>query len=64
MGNPSLTIRKTYARHKQECPESLISEKAIRDAVRSKELPSIHAGNRALIAWDTFEAWRRGELND
>lgn len=62
--NPSLTVRKLFARHKQECPESLLSEKAIRAAVRSHELPAVMVGNRALIAWDTFEAWRRGDLND
>ncbi len=64
MSNPSLTIRKLFERHKTENPDSAISEKAIRAAVRSRELPAVMVGNRALIAWDTFEAWRRGDLND
>lgn len=64
MSSPSLTIRKTYDRHKAESPDSLISERMIRAAVRSGDLPAVHVGNRALICWDTFEAWRRGELNN
>lgn len=63
MVSPSLTIRKTFERHRAENPDSQVSEKAIRRAVRTGELPSIQAGNRALICWDTFEAWRRGDLS-
>ena len=62
MNNPSLTIRKTFDRHKQENPDSMISEKAIRAAVKKGDLPSITVGNRVLISWQTFEAWRQGEL--
>ena len=62
MNNPSLTIRKTYDRHKKESPDSMISEKAIRTAVKTGDLPSVKIGNRVLISWETFEAWRRGEL--
>lgn len=60
--NPSLTIRKTLVRHKSEQPDSMISEKMLRAAVRSGELPSIPCGNRRLISWETFERWRNGEL--
>lgn len=58
--NPSLTIRKLYARHKLEEPDSMISEKLLRAAVRSGELPSITVGNRALVSWAVFERWRNG----
>lgn len=60
--NPSLTIRKLHARHKQENPDSMISEKLLRAAVRSGELPSVTVGNRALVSWNAFERWRSGEL--
>ena len=64
MSSPSLTIRATYERHKKENPDTMISEKMIRTAVSSGDLPAVMAGNRALICWDTFEAWRRGDLNN
>lgn len=63
MNNPSLTIRATHERHKQENPDSMISEKMIRAAVKSGDLPSVKAGNRALISWQTFENWRQGSLS-
>lgn len=59
--NSSLTIRRILKRHKEECPDSMISERAIRNAVRCGELPSVKVGNRSLIAWQSFEAWRKGE---
>lgn len=62
MSNPSLTIRKLFERHRAENPDSAISEKAIRAAVRDGSLPHIKVGNRCLICWDVFESWRRGEL--
>lgn len=64
MNDPSLTIRKLFARHRAEQPDSEISEKGIRMAVKSGDLPSVKVGNRALISWKTFEAWRRGNLNN
>lgn len=60
----SFTIRKTHEMHKEECPESMISEKAIRQAVKSGDLPAARVGNRALISWETFEAWRQGDLKN
>lgn len=64
MSNPSLTIRAMHKKHKQENPDSMISEKAIRQAVKSGDLPSAKVGNRALISWETFEAWRQGDLKN
>ena len=60
--NPSLTVRKLLARHKSENPQSMISEKMLRTAVRTGDLPSIPCGNRRLISWEVFERWRTGEL--
>ena len=62
MNRGSYTIRKTLALHKADSPGSMVSEKMIRDAVRSGELPSIKSGNRSLISWPIFQAWLRGEL--
>ena len=58
--NPMLSIRKLHARHKQNDPDSMLSEKGIREAVRSGALPSVKIGNRNLISWQTFEHWRNG----
>ena len=62
--NPSLTIRKLLQRHREENPETCISEKMLRAAVRSGSLPCVNAGNRSLISWQTFENWRAGTLSN
>lgn len=61
---PSYSIERLYEIHKQECPDSMISKRAIREAVASGELPSIRIGNRKLIRLDIFERWQGGEFND
>lgn len=61
--NPSLTIRQLHARHKQENPDSMISEKMIRASVKRGDLPAVFCGNKALISYQTFEQWRTGNLN-
>lgn len=60
---PSYSIEKLYSIHKQECPDSMISKRAIREAVASGELPSVKIGNRKLIRLDIFERWQGGELD-
>ena len=57
---PSYTIERLYALHKEHCPDSQLSKRAIRRAVDSGELPSISVGNRCLIRLDCFEDWQRG----
>lgn len=65
MRNGSYTIRRLHAIHKEQFPDSMISEKMIRAAVKDGSLPAVMAGNRALIAWQTFEDWRQGKaLNE
>ena len=59
-----LSISKTYKRHKQDHPDSALSERAIRLAIKGNELPVIRAGNRALICDEVFERWLRGGLRD
>lgn len=59
-----LSIRAIYELHKKECPDSMLSERAIRQAVKAGDLPSISAGNRSLINTETFSAWLRGERRD
>lgn len=61
---PSYTVDKLFAVHKRECPDSMISKRAIREAVRSGELPCIKSGNRSLIQLDVFERWLKGELHE
>lgn len=61
---PSYSIEKLYALHKSQCPDSMISKRAIREAVSSGELPSVRIGNRRLIRLDIFEKWQAGELSD
>ena len=61
---PSYSIKKLYALHKSECPDSQISLNAIREAVNSGQLPFIEVGNRKLIRLDVFEKWQSGSLNN
>ncbi len=63
MNSPFYSVEKLYDEHKKLCPQSMLSKRAIRDAVRSGELPSIKSGNRNLICLATFESWRKGELH-
>lgn len=58
------SILKMYKKHRHEHPASALSERTIRAAVRSSDLPSIKAGNRSLICDEVFKQWMRGELND
>ena len=54
---PSYTIEKLYALHKEACPDSQLSKRAIRQAVNNGSLPSVKVGNRHLVRVDLFEAW-------
>ncbi|MDI9493759.1 MAG: hypothetical protein QM289_04670 [Bacillota bacterium] len=58
------TINKIYKKHHQEYPDSVLSERAIRLAIKRGELPSIKTGNRALVCGEVFEQWIKGELKD
>ena len=58
------TINKIYKKHHQEYPDSVLSERAIRLAIKRGELPSIKTGNRALACGEVFEQWIKGELKD
>ena len=57
---PSYSIDGLYQLHKQSCPDSMLFTRAIREAVRSGELPSVKSGNRRLIRLDVFEKWQGG----
>ena len=57
-----LSIRRTYEKHRRENPSSILSERAIRSAIKCGNLPSIAAGNKALICWETFNRWIKGEI--
>lgn len=57
------TINRIYAKHKNDYPESLLSERAIRRAVKSGDLPVIYSGNRALVSYDTFTNWLYGSVH-
>lgn len=57
-----LSIKKTYERHRRENPDSILSERAIRLAVKNGSLPYINAGSKALICDETFEKWLKGQL--
>lgn len=57
-----LSIQKTCIRHKTENPSSILSERAVRQAVRQGILPSINAGVKQLICYETFEKFLRGEM--
>ena len=61
---PSYSIKKLYALHKRDCPDSQISLNAIREAVNSGRLPFIEVGNRKLIRLDVFEKWQSGSLGN
>ena len=52
-----LTINETYAKHKEEYPDSHLSLHSIRNAVNIGELKTISTGNKRLINWDVFNSW-------
>lgn len=54
-----LSIHKTYQRHKNENPTSILSERAIRQSIKEKTLSSISSGVKVLICYETFEEWLR-----
>ncbi len=56
------TIRKIYVWHKEQFPDSQISERMVRQAVINGQLPSISSGNRKYISTENFERWLNGEL--
>lgn len=62
MPSPLLTAKRLYLRHKADCPESLLSERAIRNAIKDGSLPSVPCGNRRLVRVDVFERWTKGEI--
>ena len=57
-----LTINKLFQKHKDAYPDSALSLKAIRRAVKSGELPSVESGNRKLICEERFDEWLSGRL--
>ena len=56
-----LTINKLFQKHKDAYPDSALSLKAIRRAVKSGELPSVESGNRKLICEENFNKWLKGK---
>lgn len=58
------TIRKLHELHKQENPDSMLSEKAIRMAIKTGSLPAIFVGNRAITSWYAFEQWLHNGLSN
>lgn len=57
-----LSIKRVYERHRAENPMSILSERTIRIAVKNGTLPSISAGSKALICWETFNNWVKGKM--
>lgn len=62
VSSPLLSAKRLYQLHKTACPDSLLSERAIRMAIKDGSLPSVPCGNRRLVRLDVFEAWTRGEV--
>lgn len=58
-----LSINRTYEKHRKENPESTLSARAIRQATQAGDLPTIMAGSKALINYDTFNKWLQSELD-
>jgi len=58
-----LSIKRIYIKHRAENPESILSERIIRQAVKNGSLPAINLGSKALICTETFEKWIKGEIN-
>lgn len=58
------SIKRLVEIHKKACPDTMLSERAVRNAVRCGQLPSIKSGNRYLIRADVFDKWLRGGLDD
>lgn len=58
-----LTIPKIYKKHRTECPDSVLSLRAIRNACKNGELPHIKSGNRVLVSVDNFEKFLSGNLD-
>lgn len=56
----TFTIRGTLKAYKEMCPDSPLSEAAIREAVRTGELKSRKVGNTAYIMWSNFLEWLGG----
>lgn len=61
---PSYTINRLYDEYRECCPDSQLSLRAIRNAVKDGSLPSVPCGNRNLVRWDVFEKWTEGRLNE
>jgi hypothetical protein len=59
--SPAYTIPRLIAEHKRAYPESCLSERAIRRAIKTGELKAVFSGNRALITLEAFEHWLGGE---
>jgi hypothetical protein len=57
-----LTVPKLYKKHKAECPDSVLSLRAIRNACKGGQLPFVQSGNRTLVAWENFEKFLSGDL--
>lgn len=57
-----LTVPKLYKKHRAECPDSVLSLRAIRNACIDGKLPFIKSGNRTLISVDNFEKFLSGDL--
>lgn len=59
-----LTIPKLYKKHRAECPDSVLSLRAIRNACNEGKLPHIKSGNRVLVSVDNFEKFLSGDLGN
>lgn len=55
-----LSVHRTFLKHREENPLSTLSERAIRQGVKSGELPYIKAGYKILVCYETFDNWIRG----
>lgn len=58
---PAYTIPKLYEEHKRSCPDSCLSERAIRLAAKEGNLHSVKVGNRTLISIEAFNHWLEGK---
>lgn len=59
-----LTIRQLYRRHKEENPDSVLGEKAIRSAVKDGSLKHRTVGTRVYVEYGAFIEWLKGGCDE
>jgi excisionase family DNA binding protein len=57
--SPAYTIPRLIEHYKGLFPDSQLSERAIRQAVKNGNLRAVFVGTRALITTENFERWLR-----